>query len=228
MSDVTDEDYTLNGKKFAVVMALDVSYSMSNYLEELSNKFNDFVRFAKNNKDVSETMDLALITFGTDVQDEFDGFTDVKGIPEMNFKARGNTNMKEALELATSMARERTHIYKHANIEAYKPWIILMTDGEPNGGIDEIAPAATALKQREADGKVHVFAVGMGPGFNKNVLTSITDKCFAISDWNFEEFFTWLGKSVAMVSTSSPGDKKAICDVGDECQDMMGKFFKVL
>lgn len=227
MSDVGDDDYVLNGKKFAVCMVIDVSGSMSPYVGDLSNKFNEFIDHAKEDNDVRNTMDLALLTFSNDVTDKLNGFSDIKGVEHQSFVASGSTNMTDALEKANEMVRERTHTYRRMGIEAYKPWIILMTDGYPNNA-ESVATIGSTLKSREKEGKLHVFALGMGTNFDKNVLLSVSEKCFAITDWNFEEFFTWLGKSVAMVSKSTPGASGAIADTGDECQDMMGKFFGTL
>ena len=223
MSDVGDEDYTINGKKFAVVMVLDVSGSMSSQIQALEDNFNRFIDYAKEDKDIRQTMDLALITFGSDVKDEFDGFTDIKGVPHIQLKTRGSTNMSDALRMANQMARDRTRTYRNTGIEAYKPWIILMTDGYPD---DEISTRAIAseIRNREKDEKVHAFALGMGTGFNKSILEEMTNKCFAITDWDFEMFFSWLGKSVAQVSKSTPGASGLLCDIGEECQTM-GKFF---
>ena len=224
MSDVGDDDYILSGKKFAVCMVIDVSGSMGPYAGELSKKFNEFIDNAMEDRDVRNTMDLAVLTFATNVNDEFNGFSDIKGINHMNFVANGSTNMADALVKANDMVRERTHTYRRMGIEAYKPWIILMSDGYPNN-VEAVANIGATIKQREKDGKVHIFALGMGTDFDKSVLLSVSEKCFAITDWNFSEFFTWLGKSVAMVSKSTPGASGAIADTGDECQDMMGKFF---
>lgn len=227
MSDVGDDDYTINGKKFAVVMVLDVSGSMSNQIGSLEDSFNRFIDYAKENKDVRQTMDLALLTFGTDVKDEFNGFTDIKDVPYINLNTRGSTNMTEALRIANEMARERTRTYRHTGIEAYKPWIILMTDGYPDN-IESATAMASEIRKRESEGKIHAFALGMGTEYNRTVLEAMTDKCFAITDWDFETFFSWLGKSVAQVSKSTPGASGPICDIGPECQTMQGKFFDTL
>lgn len=226
MSDVGDDDYTINGKKFAVVMVLDVSGSMSSHLNDLTHKFNEFIEYARSETDIRQTMDIALITFGSDVKDEFEGFTDIKGVPPLYLTTRGSTNMSDALEKANEMVRDRTRLYAQTGIEAFKPWIVLMTDGYPDD-VAAVKSIGSILKQRENNGKLHTFALGMGINFNKSVLESITDKCFAITDWNFSTFFSWLGKSVAQVSRSSPGDCGAICDTGQECRDMM-KFFDTL
>ncbi len=227
MADIGDDNYTLNDKKFAVVMVIDVSGSMAYQIEALSTAFNRFIQESRANSDVRNAVDIAVITFGSDVRDEFNGFCDISSVPEMHFSLRGSTNMTDALELANQMARDRTHLYARNGITAYKPWIMLMTDGFPDDPQSYMS-VAQKIKQREADGKLHTFVLGMGDGFNRKLLQELTNKCFAITDWDFSEFFSWLGKSLAVVSTSTPGGQGAICDVGEECQDMTSKFFDVL
>lgn len=231
MADIGDDNYTLNDEKFAVVMVIDVSGSMVYQIEALSTAFNRFIEESRMNDDVRNAVDIAVITFGSDVKDELNGFCDISSVPKMHFSVRGSTNMAGALELANQMARDRTHLYKHNGIVAYKPWIVLMTDGYPDGYPDKISDyiaITEKIRQREGDGKLRTFALGMGDRFEKSILEQFTDKCFAITDWNFSEFFSWLGKSLAVVSSSTPGGRGAICDVGEECQDMTKKFFDVL
>lgn len=189
MSDIGDGDYTINRMKLAVVMVLDVSGSMTPHIKSLEDSFNRFIDYAKEDEDVRQTMDLALITFNSNVKDEFQGFSDIKGVPHINLAASGSTDMTAALELANRMARERTWVYIRTGILAYKPWIILMTDGYPNDETSAIE-IATQIRKRESEGKVHAFALGMGDDFNKTVLEALTDKCFAIKDWDFEMFFS--------------------------------------
>lgn len=225
--DIGDDDYTLSDKKFALVMVIDVSVSMVNEIDSMTEAFNNFIEASKENYDVKNAVDIAIITFGTDVKNELNGFCDISNIPKMNFTCRGSTNMSEALKLANQMARDRTHIYRNNGIEAYKPWILLMTDGYPNS-ISDYEVIAKAIREREDAGKIRTFAVGMGTGYNKRLLQKLTDKCLSVDEWDFQQLFSWLGKSLATVSQSRPGEKGAICDMGEEFQDMYGKFFDTM
>lgn len=224
MSDIGDDDYTLCDKKFAVVMVIDVSGSMHNEIGAMTHAFNEFIDASKKNDDVRNAVDIAILTFNSNVKDELNGFSDISGVPRMNFTAGGSTNMAEALRIAKDMARERTLLYNTSGIRAFKPWILLMTDGYPDSEGDYKAIAAE-IRQREDAGKVRTFAVGMGDGYNAELLKALTDKCFALNDWDFSKFFSWLGKSFAIISSSTPGETTQICDLGEEFQDMYGTFF---
>ncbi len=225
--DIGDDNYTLSDKKFALVMVMDVSGSMSAEIDAMTKAFNSFIDASRQNYDVKNAVDIAIITFGTDVKDELNGFCDISNVPKMNFTCRGSTNMSEALQLANQMARDRTHIYKSNGIEAYKPWILLMTDGYPNS-VPDYEAVAKIIRERENAGKVRTFAVGMGTAYNKELLRKLTDKCLSVNEWDFQQLFSWLGKSLATVSQSRPGERGAICDMGEEFQDMYGKFFDTM
>ena len=229
MADLGSEEYIQNGKKFALVLLIDVSSSMSDHVDDLSIAYANFIENAKNNDDVRCAMDVAVITFNDKVCDVYNGFTDVNGLAPVQFKASGCTCTGLALEKANQMVRERTRQYKMAQISAFTPWIVLMTDGSPYGPgePDSTKNMAYVIKQREQNKKVHLFTLGVGTGFNKQFMMDHFERCMAITDWNFDEFFSWLGKSVANISTSTPGDGTQIVDTGQECQDMVGKFFNI-
>lgn len=222
--DIGDDNYTLSDKKFAVVMVMDVSGSMCYEIDAMTRAFNNFIEVSRQNCDVKNAVDIAIITFGTDVKNELNGFCDISYVPQMNFTCRGSTNMSEALRVADQMASDRRRLYKSSGIVAYPPWIVLMTDGYPDSVPDYEAVAET-IKEKEDAGKVRVFAVGMGTGYNKELLRKLTDKCFSIDEWDFQQLFSWLGKSLAIVSQSRPSNRETIYDEGGEFQAMSGKFF---
>jgi uncharacterized protein YegL len=197
---------------------------MTPHVDQLSSSFNNFLDVAKSDNKVSTKADIEIITFSDNARIA-NSWSNIGGVPYQHFTAAGMTNMRDAMILAKEEARSRTKSYKDGGIRAYKPWIVLMTDGYPDGDkpIDSIA---AELRQREIDGKVHVWALGMGTDFNKKTLDMFTDKTFAITNWNFETFFSWLGKSVAVVSHSTLGTTGQLCDTGNEFQTLRQDYNK--
>lgn len=226
MSDIGEDLYPESGQKFAVVLVVDVSGSMEPHIDQLNASFNEFLDEAKADNDVSTKADIEVITFNHDVKIA-SPWSDIGGVPYQNFKASGTTNLRDALILAKEEARARTIAYKNEGIRAYTPWIISMTDGYPDSD-KPINAIAAELRQREAEGKVHNFALGMGTGFNKTILELITDKTLAITDWDFKSFFGWLGKSLAIVSKSTPGTQGTLCDTGKEFGKLRQNYDKFL
>ena len=226
MSDLGDDGYVESGEKFAVIFVIDVSGSMANEIENLSENFNMFLDKSKNNYKVNLKMDLEVITFSHEINTPVT-WSNVEGVPYQSFKAYGSTNMRDAMIKAKNDAKQRTEDYESHNIRAYKPWIVLMTDGysDPDKPVDDIA---AELRQREKDGKVHVFALGMGTGFKSSELEKFTDAVLAITDWDFEKFFEWLGRSVAVVSSKAIGSDGPIVSEDQDLVDMidMNEAFK--
>lgn len=221
MADIGDKDYNLNENKVAVIMAIDVSSSMNSHIDELTERYNSFILAMKSDKKVNQCLDLATVTFASDIN--VIDFSSIKDVKKMHFEAYGSTKMTEALERSLNMAKDRTRDYRNRGITCYKPWIILMTDGYPDNPAS-LSDIAKKIRENEKEGKIHMFCVGMGDGYNKETLKELSDKCFAIRNWEFEQFFGWLTKSMAVVSKSRPGETGAICDTGKECQDMFNAF----
>ena len=199
MADLFDENYPDIGVKFAIIFVIDVSASMADHIEELSKSINNFLDGAVADRRIKLMTDIEIITFSHLVETSA-VWSDISNVPHQKFVANGSTNIRDAMIKAKDDARQRTMDYVVSGIRAYKPWIILMTDGhsDPDKPVDDIA---AELRQRERDGKVHVCALGLGAGFEKSELEKFTDNTLAITDWDFEKFFGWLRRSLPVVCT---------------------------
>ena len=101
------------------------------------------------------------------------------------------------------MVDERSRFYRYSGSEPYKPWIILVTDGEPLDNIDAVAQEVHAA---QAEGKVRFIALGCG-NYNSAALKKLTDVVFRLEGTDFSSFFNWVAKSMRAVSTTAPGEK---------------------
>jgi len=225
-----DEDYVDCSEHIPIVFVLDTSGSMNCCIDSLNNELNKTIHAIKN--DHSKNIDVCIITFGTQAV-ELLPFTNILNASDIKLVADGTTNMRDALELALDRVRTRHRYYSSLGIRSFKPWIIIMTDGfpDPDKPIDEIS---SKIRRMEQEGKLHCFAVGIGDSFDETALRMCTDRIIKnIDDFNFSDFFSWLGRSVAMVSASpynistSGGDMSYIdCNdnKGDTIGSSIGKF----
>ncbi|HEX4951663.1 MAG TPA: hypothetical protein VFZ34_33705 [Blastocatellia bacterium] len=146
-------------------------------------------------------VELSLITFGpvkriTDFQTP-----DLFRPPQL--KAEGDTPMGQAIEAAIALVRDRKATYKQNGISYYRPWIFLMSDGEPT---DHWKRAAELVRTGEEAKAFAFFAVGV-EGANFDVLSQISVRApLHLSGLRFREMFVWLSSSLSAVSRSSPGD----------------------
>lgn len=208
------------------VLLVDTSGSMEGEkIRRLNAGFRAFREDILRNQMAAQSVELCVISFGpVKVQSEF---ALLKEMPQLRFEADGVTPLKEALELAMLKVTERKQSYRDHGISYYRPWIFLLTDGEPtdnNGGYSTnyrklLQPLELAAKER----KFTLFTVGVGVNVEgRQVLNELSQpfggRCLDLDNLKFEEMFLWLSGSLSRVSQSSPGERVQLVDptVGDE------------
>ena len=114
----------------------------------------------------------------------------------------GSTPLGESLLLALEMTGNRKKQYRQDGISYVRPWIILMTDGEPTDGNDTWQKAIKAAKEAEKNKAALVLGVGIdGCSLTKlNELTNLPAQ--ELSSHKFSEFFVWLSNSISATSQS--------------------------
>lgn len=190
----------------ALILLLDTSSSMAQSgdivqlnqgLRELESSLRD--------PPASRRVEIAIVTFGGQVERTQD-FVEVARFEPPHLAAHGATPMGEAIQLAIGMVERRKEVYKSKRLEYYRPWIFMITDGEPT---DNWQAAASAVQQAEAASKLAFYVVGTDTA-NFDILKRIASeqrKPLKLRDNNWQELFRWLSRSMKTVSGSTPGDK---------------------
>ena len=146
-------------------------------------------------------VEISLVTFGpvrrlTDFQTP-----DLFRAPKL--AAEGDTPMGQAIEKAVEIIRDRKAAYRQNGISYYRPWIFMISDGEPTDDWRRSAELVHAGEQTKA---FAFFAVGV-EGANFDILNRIAVRQpLRLSGLRFREMFIWLSSSLSSVSRSSPGD----------------------
>src|SRR5690606_30083051 len=76
--------------------------------------------------------------------------------------ATGGTALGEGVNLALDTLEKRKSTYSNAGVLYYQPWLVLMTDGQPNGRTDELERAVRRVTELVAQKKLTVFPIGIG------------------------------------------------------------------
>lgn len=206
MKEMKQTPYTeiaaVNAPHMPVLLLLDTSGSMNGKpLEELMEGFNQFFKQTSTDELAMKRVDIAMIQFGNDVRtiQDFIPLSKAVEMPLPALAADGQTPMGEAIEKAVQMVRDRCRVYDEAGIPHYKPWIFMITDGEPT---DDITNAKTLIRQREDTGRLKFFSVAVN-GANTTILSSLSKRTIQATEKDqFKDIFNWISKSMSIISAS--------------------------
>lgn len=187
------------------VLVLDSSYSMSgDPIAQLNDGLQAFEADLQSDPLASRRVEVAVLSFGGTV-DLVQDFTIASDYTASKLSASGDTPMGQAIDRALDMVEDRKSSYKKANLNYFRPWVFLLTDGAPT---DEWQAAADRLEKEEERGAVLFFAVGVDRA-DFDLLARISRKRPPVKmrETRFREMFLWLSRSQKQVSGSRPGDK---------------------
>lgn len=196
--------------RIPVCLCLDTSGSMfGDPILELNNGVKLFFNSIKEDEVALYSAEIAIITFGAKgvvCERDFSGIFGNINAPL--FIANGNTPMGEAVNLALDKLTERKQAYKDCGVDYYQPWLVLMTDGQPNGIPQELERSVQRTVELVNSRKLTVFPIGIGRNADLNTLSRYSPNRtpLRLKGLCFKEFFAWLSKSVSAVSQSLPGE----------------------
>lgn len=210
-----------------VVLLLDTSSSMSgDPIAELNQGLRDFATALQDDPLASLRVEAAVVTFGGSVQaldvrngggepipfDAAEAFVTVDRFQAPTLSARGDTPMGEGMRRALTLLRERKDIYRQQDADYFRPWLFLVTDGQPTDKGWESA-ADLAREEEERNG-VLIFPVGVEGADMKTLGRFAHAQPLKLKGLAFREFFKWVSKSLSAVAQSQPGDQVALPPTG--------------
>ena len=179
--------------------------------EQLQSGIEQFYAAVRGDETAKYSAEIAIVSFN-DRAECIEDFASLERqtVPELVVK--GNTAMGEGVNLALDLLEKRKAEYRAKGVDYFQPWLILMTDGEPNGDRNELLNAIDRVNQSVNAGKLTVFPIGIGRSADMDTLNRFSPKRQAmnIQSVQFGKFFNWLSKSISAVSKSCPGDAVAL------------------
>jgi uncharacterized protein YegL len=175
-------------------------------IDYLNQGLNAFDRQLKAIPVAARRIDVGLITFGNGGVCVAQEFVEARHFTPPVLQAGGDTPMGEAVQLAIQSLRSRKNDYRARGVPYYRPWLLLLTDGEPTD--PDWQEAAAATKREEVQRALTCFPIGVGPQVNMAKLSQFSNKPpVSLNGLDFEDLFVWLSASLAKISASGPGDQ---------------------
>jgi uncharacterized protein YegL len=212
-TDLEDVEIAMNREpRQALVLLLDTSSSMSGAsIGELNQGLKNFADYLKENTLTRLRVEVSIITFDSSVKQVTD-FATVDYFDPPTLATSGLTSMAEGLIYALNKLEERKQYYDRNELDRYRPWIWMVTDGGPTDEEDRIAEATRRVQEAEKNNKAAVFGVGV-VGANMECLAQLLTRApLKLHGLDFDKMLLWLSNSMAKVSGSTKGDSIALDD----------------
>lgn len=193
------------------ILLLDTSGSMQGApIDALNQGLMTFKNDLVKDSLASRRVEVAIITFDNMINVAQDFITADKFEPPL-LTAQGQTFMGTAINTALDMIKTRKAHYRANGIAYYRPWIFMITDGEPQGEpSDIIEQAARRINEDEASKRVAFFAVGVEDANMEKLQTIAIRTPVRLVGLNFTDMFLWLSRSTQAVSHSKLDDQVAL------------------
>ena len=199
----------------ACVLLLDTSGSMQGTaIDALNQGLWAFKEDLMKNSLASRRVEVAVVTFDSDVKVVHE-FVTADSFEPPTLTAQGLTHLGAGIHLALDMIQARKALYRTHGVAYYRPWIFMVTDGEPQGEPEQIIEQVTQrIKQDEVNKRVAFFPVGV-ENANLDRLGQISVRTpMKLTGLNFTEMFLWLSASMTAVSHSQMDEQIALPPVG--------------
>jgi len=193
------------------VLLLDTSGSMNGArIDALNQGLRTFQEDLVKNDLAKKRVEIAIVSFNNDIK-VVQTFVTADQFEAPMLTAQGLTHTGSAIQKALDMIADRKTQYRNNGVTYYRPWVFLITDGEPQGEPNDIVEqAAQRIKEDEANKRIAFFAVGV-EGANMARLSQIVVRTpIQLKGLNFQEMFIWLSTSMQRVSQSKPDEQVAL------------------
>ena len=178
-------------------------------LNELQEGVKAFYQSISEDEIAMYSAEICIVTFSDKASCVVDfGTVDTqRELPELT--TGDKTAMGEGVNLALDLLENRKEAYKDCGVDYYQPWLVIMTDGVPNGAPSEMERASKRIAKLVGERKLTVFPIGIGNEAERSALQSLSPRRepLKLDGLKFREFFAWLSQSVSKTSQSMPGEE---------------------
>lgn len=186
-------------------LVLDASSSMEGEaIEQLNDGLKILAEQLKSSPTTSLRVQLLVISIGGhDQADIISDWCDAIDFSPPVLEANGTTPLGKGMALALEKIEEQKKAYDANGISSTRPWILCISDGDPNDyGWEQVAQRCRDAESRR---KVVIYPIGTESANFEALNQFSNSNAKRLKGLNFNELFVWLSRSMTAVSSSSPG-----------------------
>lgn len=186
----------------ACLLLLDTSGSMKGAkIAQLNAGLQTFAEQLRADAMAAKRVEVAVVTFGP-VRVAQNFITADSFVPP-TLAASGDTPIGAAIDCATRLIADRKKAYRANGIGYYRPWIFMISDGEPT---DDVARATDTIRQGEAKKSFMFYSVGVENADIGKLAAIAVRRPLRLKGLAFGQLFVWLSDSLSSVSRSQISD----------------------
>ncbi len=203
-------------QKCLCILVLDTSGSMHGEpIDELNRGLANFHFQVTKNETAAERLEVCIITFESKVKCIQEPAL-IRNMDMPALKAGGSTQLAAGVKKAIGKVQERKNWYRKTGQPYYRPFIFLITDGDPDLDQD-MNELMMEINAGVNEKKFLFYPIGVQEA-DMDILRSIAHPHtppMKLRGLNFTDFFIWLSNSVSVITQSTEGDQIHLPDAGN-------------
>ena len=175
-------------------------------IQELNNGLFAFAETLRRDPVALSRVQIATVSVSGDNAELLD-WTDADQFEPFELSTNGSTPLGSGVSLALECIEDQKLLLRQNGIQYTRPWMFILTDGEPTDSDRQWAKACTEARQAEAKGSVLIFPVGVADANLVKLSEISSTKPKQLQSTNFKELFVWLSASLSKITRSKPGEE---------------------